>query len=108
MNHPKPHRLTAADFHPEVLKLFDQYVHGDIDRRGFLDRRRASPRQRHHRGRPAGGAEPATSRRRRRSRRPTRASRPSASRFASPQGHGKVKRAGGAPGRPRARCRWCW
>ena len=21
-------RLTAADFHPEVLKLFDQYVHG--------------------------------------------------------------------------------
>jgi len=31
-------RLTAADFHPEVLKLFDQYVHGGIDRRGFLDR----------------------------------------------------------------------
>jgi carboxymethylenebutenolidase len=30
-------RLTAADFHPEVLKLFDQYVHGGIDRRGFLD-----------------------------------------------------------------------
>ena len=27
---------TAADFHPEVLKLFDQYVHGAIDRRGFL------------------------------------------------------------------------
>jgi carboxymethylenebutenolidase len=31
-------RLTAADFHPEVLRLFDQYVHGGIDRRGFLDR----------------------------------------------------------------------
>ncbi|HET9820733.1 MAG TPA: dienelactone hydrolase family protein [Burkholderiaceae bacterium] len=31
-------RLTAADFHPEVLKLFDQYVHGAIDRRAFLDR----------------------------------------------------------------------
>jgi carboxymethylenebutenolidase len=30
-------RLTAADFHPEVLRLFDQYVHGAIDRRGFLD-----------------------------------------------------------------------
>jgi carboxymethylenebutenolidase len=30
-------RLTAADFAPEVLKLFDQYVHGQIDRRGFLD-----------------------------------------------------------------------
>lgn len=31
-------RLTAADFDPEVLALFDQYVHGQIDRRGFLDR----------------------------------------------------------------------
>ena len=29
-------RLTAADFHPEVLRLFDQYVHGLISRRGFL------------------------------------------------------------------------
>jgi carboxymethylenebutenolidase len=38
MNHPKPARLTAADFHPEVLKLFDQYVHGSLDRRGFLDK----------------------------------------------------------------------
>jgi carboxymethylenebutenolidase len=38
MNHPHPSRLTAADFHPEVMKLFDQYVHGAIDRRGFLDK----------------------------------------------------------------------
>lgn len=30
-------RLTAKDFHPEVLKLFDQYVHGALSRRGFLD-----------------------------------------------------------------------
>jgi carboxymethylenebutenolidase len=30
-------RLTAKDFHPEILKLFDRYVHGMIDRRGFLD-----------------------------------------------------------------------
>ncbi len=29
-------RLTAADFDPEVLKLFDQYVHGQLDRRAFL------------------------------------------------------------------------
>jgi carboxymethylenebutenolidase len=29
-------RLTASDFHPEVLRLFDQYVHGAIDRRDFL------------------------------------------------------------------------
>jgi carboxymethylenebutenolidase len=27
----------ASDFDPEVLRLFDQYVHGLIDRRGFLD-----------------------------------------------------------------------
>lgn len=37
MTSPRPARLTAADFHPEVLKLFDQYVHGQLDRRGFLD-----------------------------------------------------------------------
>jgi carboxymethylenebutenolidase len=30
-------RLTAKDFQPEVLQLFDRYVHGDISRRGFLD-----------------------------------------------------------------------
>ena len=29
-------RMTAHDFDPEVLKLFDQYVHGNISRRGFL------------------------------------------------------------------------
>jgi len=31
-------RKTASDFHPEVLSLFDQYVHGSIDRRAFLVR----------------------------------------------------------------------
>lgn len=29
-------RKTADDFHPEVLKLFDQYVHGQASRRDFL------------------------------------------------------------------------
>lgn len=29
-------RQTASDFHPEVLKLFDKYVHGLIPRREFL------------------------------------------------------------------------
>jgi carboxymethylenebutenolidase len=29
-------RLTANDFAPEVMQLFDQYVHGGIDRRAFL------------------------------------------------------------------------
>ena len=32
----KPPRSTASDFDPAVMRLFDQYVHGDIDRRGFL------------------------------------------------------------------------
>jgi carboxymethylenebutenolidase len=31
-------RLTAADFDPEVLKLFDGYVHGRLSRRDFLSR----------------------------------------------------------------------
>jgi carboxymethylenebutenolidase len=29
-------RKTAKDFHPETLRLFDKYVHGDISRRDFL------------------------------------------------------------------------
>ncbi|MEN9757096.1 MAG: hypothetical protein RL755_1283 [Pseudomonadota bacterium] len=29
-------KQTANDFHPNALKLFDQYVHGDITRRDFL------------------------------------------------------------------------
>ena len=31
-------RKTAADFDQKLLILFDAYVHGGIDRRGFLDR----------------------------------------------------------------------
>lgn len=31
-------RKTAADFDPDVLILFDAYVHGALDRRGFLDK----------------------------------------------------------------------
>src|SRR5688572_16794703 len=31
-------RKTAGEFDQELLNLFDQYVHGDIDRRGFLER----------------------------------------------------------------------
>jgi carboxymethylenebutenolidase len=30
--------MKASDLPKEVLNLFDQYVHGDIDRRGFLDK----------------------------------------------------------------------
>jgi carboxymethylenebutenolidase len=34
-----PHAIaTPENFDPELWCLFDQYVHGDIDRRGFLDR----------------------------------------------------------------------
>jgi carboxymethylenebutenolidase len=32
-----PPRLTAQDFDQELLILFDAYVHGDLDRRGFLE-----------------------------------------------------------------------
>ena len=31
-------RLQASDFDPELLGLFDLYVHGFVDRRGFLER----------------------------------------------------------------------
>src|SRR5687767_5268449 len=31
-------RHRASDFHPEVLALFDAYVHGVIDRRTFLEK----------------------------------------------------------------------
>jgi carboxymethylenebutenolidase len=31
-------RKTAHDFDQELLILFDAYVHGALDRRGFLDK----------------------------------------------------------------------
>jgi len=31
-------RLTAKDFDPAILELYDYYVHGKISRRDFLDR----------------------------------------------------------------------
>ena len=31
-------RLTAKDFHPELLELYDYYAHGRITKRDFLDR----------------------------------------------------------------------
>lgn len=34
----RPAMMRASDFDPEVLLVFDQYVHGDIDRRTFLER----------------------------------------------------------------------
>ena len=33
-----PPRLTAQDFDQDLLILFDAYVHGSLDRRGFLDK----------------------------------------------------------------------
>ncbi len=35
---PQPERRRADDFPREVLALFDEYVHGGIDRRRFLER----------------------------------------------------------------------
>lgn len=31
-------RMTASDFHPDLLELYDFYAHGQISRREFLDR----------------------------------------------------------------------
>jgi carboxymethylenebutenolidase len=31
-------RQIASDYHPEVLRLFDKYVHGALSRRDFIDR----------------------------------------------------------------------
>ena len=31
-------RQVASDYHPEVLRLFDKYVHGALSRREFIDR----------------------------------------------------------------------
>jgi carboxymethylenebutenolidase len=31
------HRKQASDYPQELLNLFDRYVHGDLDRRGFLE-----------------------------------------------------------------------
>jgi carboxymethylenebutenolidase len=30
-------RKTSADFDQNILNLYDEYVHGRIDRRGFVD-----------------------------------------------------------------------
>jgi carboxymethylenebutenolidase len=38
LNTTQARQKTAADFDPEVMQLFDRYVHGGLDRRGFLDR----------------------------------------------------------------------
>jgi carboxymethylenebutenolidase len=34
---PATPQQTAQDFHPDVMRLFDRYVHGDLSRRGFVD-----------------------------------------------------------------------
>lgn len=43
-------RRTAGEFDQGLLNLFDQYVHGDIDRRGFLERAAKRRAERHGRG----------------------------------------------------------
>ena len=34
---PNLERKKASDYPQELLNLFDKYVHGDIDRRAFLE-----------------------------------------------------------------------
>ncbi len=33
-------RMRASDYHPEILRLFDAYVHGALNRRDFIDQAR--------------------------------------------------------------------
>ena len=40
---PNQERKKASDYPQELLNLFDKYVHGEIDRRTFLDAGRSSP-----------------------------------------------------------------
>ena len=50
-------RKKATDYPQELLNLFDHYVHGDIDRRDFLEGRqevrRRRPDRHRHLGEPA-------------------------------------------------------
>ena len=38
MDAPRMELKKAEDFDPELLILFDAYVHGALDRRGFIER----------------------------------------------------------------------
>ena len=51
-------RKTAADFDQELLILFDAYVHGALDRRGFLDKAAKVRGRRRDRGHAARRAQP--------------------------------------------------
>ncbi len=41
----KKPKYKAYDFDPQVLSLFDQYMHRDLDRRGFLKKSQSLPRK---------------------------------------------------------------
>ena len=109
----KAPKATAADFHPEVLRLFDSYVHGRIDRRGFLEgaakfavggvtrggaARGAEPRLRRRRA----GAEDRSAHRRRAGRVPVAAGLRHRPRLPGAAGE---RAAAGGPRRRRAACR---
>ena len=68
-------RKTARDFHPQALKLFDQYVHGQLSPARLSGTRGTVRRARRHRREPADGAEPALRRGRAGVRPTTRGSR---------------------------------
>ena len=84
-------RKTAHDFDQELLILFDAYVHGALDRRGFLDKAREVRRRRRDRRDAARRAEPEL--RRGAGRQPGRRRHQGrvASSTTSPQGYGKMR-----------------
>ena len=106
---PVPPRRSAGDFPPEVLRLYDAYVHGGIDRRGFLEgASKFAVGGRHRRRRCWRRCRRASRWRSRCSRSDSRVKTESVD-FDSPQGYGKGR---GYVARPasagRTRCRWCW
>ena len=106
MSDPK----SGAQFDQALLDLFDQYVHGAIDRRGFLDRAGPLRRGRHDGGHVARRPEPAL---RRGPADPPRRQAPQDREWSieSPEGSGKMKgylaRAGQAAKASCPRCWWC-
>ena len=84
-------RKTASDFHPQTLKLFDLYVHGQLSRRDFLQRAAQFAAAGVTAEGLLDGIESAALPRRSRSRPTIRASRRASLEFPSPKGYGKVR-----------------
>ena len=99
-------RKKATDYPQELLNLFDHYVHGEMDRRDFLEGAKkfaVGGMTARHLGEPApelrlGAAGPE----RRQPHQDGVRHRPVA------EGNGNIRATWSGPPRPRASCRACW